>query len=295
MPHSRHLPPRRAILLAAIAACLNPTRSSAASGPEVSETLNELERAIGGRLGVFVLDTSTRLAIEHRPDERFAMCSTFKWLLAAQLLHQADIGAASLKEQIEFNQGDLLEYAPVARAKVRRGRMSLSEAAAAAVVLSDNTAANLLLGRLGGPPAFTEFARSLGDTITRLDRLEPDLNSNTPQDSSDTTSPRAMVASLEAALLGNSLSPRSRRQLLGWLRASETGYARLRAGLPRSWRVGDKTGTGSNGAVNNIAIAFPPGRKPLLFAVYISDTQAARGDLERAHARVANLAAATLT
>lgn len=230
--------------------------------------LAALETRSGGRLGLYAVDTGTGSSVEWRADERFAMCSTFKWLLAAQLLRAVDEGTAQLEEPCAFGAADLLEYAPATRAHVEAGRLSLGELAEAAVTLSDNTAANLLLRRLGGPPALTAFVRHLGDPVTRLDRVEPDLNENAPGDPRDTTSPRAMAGSLRAALFGTGLAPSSRRQLLTWLRACRTGDRRLRAGLPGDWAVGDKTGTGAHGAVNDVAIAHPPGGSPLVLAAY---------------------------
>src|SRR5262249_5430218 len=162
-------------------------------------------------------------------------------------------------DRVSYRETDLLEHAPETRAHVGEGAMSVDALARAAVVVSDNTAANLLLARVDGPAGFTRFGRSLGDAVTRLDRTEPALNANVPGAPRDTTSPRAMVGLMRALLCGEALSPSSRARLLGWLRACETGKERLRAGLPAEWVVGDKTGTGAAGALNDVAIATPPG------------------------------------
>jgi beta-lactamase class A len=272
---------------------------SFASGPvwpavQATESLQALEKRIGGRLGVFALNTSSGRFLEHRPDERFAMCSTFKWLLAAQLLAQVDRGLVKLSDYVSFGPADLLEYAPVTRRHKRQGKLQLRQLAEAAVTVSDNTAANLLLRKLGGPATFTSFARSLGDSVTRLDRIEPNLNSNDPNDERDTTTPRGMVTSLQGALLGDALSQNSKSVLLSWLRACETGTNRLRAGFPSDWRVGDKTGTGSNSAVNDVAIAEPPRGKAILVASYLSESSTSMESLNAAHAEVGKLVASHL-
>jgi beta-lactamase class A len=163
----------------------------------------------------------------------------------------------------------------------------------AAVEVSDNTAANVLLRFIGGPQALTHYFRRIGDSVTRLDRYEPGLNSNLPGDPRDTSTPEAMIATMQSLLIGNALSPASRQTLIGWLRNSRTGLHRLRAGLPRNWTVGDKTGTGSNGAVNDSAIVWPPRRSPLLMAAYLSDSQAPADALEAAHAHMGRIIAAT--
>lgn len=280
--------------LGALAAGCRPSRPVQAPGRDAARTLDAIERDVGGRVGVFALDTGTGRTLAHRADERFAMCSTFKWVLAAAVLRRVDRGELTLDDRVPFGAADLIEHAPITSTRVAEGAMTIEALARAAVVVSDNTAANLLLARVDGPAGLTRFARERGDEVTRLDRVELALNENAPGDPRDTTSPRAMVTLMRAVLCGDALSASSRGLLLGWLRACETGKARLRAGLPASWTAGDKTGTGTRGAVNDVAIAWPPGRAPILVAAYLSDSTADVGALSRAHADVGRLAARTL-
>jgi beta-lactamase class A len=166
----------------------------------------------------------------------------------------------------------------------------------AAIEYSDNTAANLLLTAIGGPAGLTKYVRGLGDAVTRLDRTEPTLNTNIKGDPRDTTTPAAMLADLQTVLVGaTALSDPSRRHLIDWLVANTTGNERLRAGLPAGWRVGDKTGTGVNGATNDIAIAWPPGKPPVLIAAYFSESRAPDADRSRALADVARIGADAFT
>jgi beta-lactamase class A len=234
----------------------------------------EIEAREGGRLGVFVRDTGTGSTLEHRADELFPMCSTFKLLAAAAALKRVDDGAERLDRTIAYGPSDLLEYAPIAKTHVAQGGMTLAEACAAAIDWSDNTAANLILETIGGPSGFTQFARSLGDKVTRLDRNEPTLNAATPGDERDTTSPRTMAEDVSHVLLGNALSEASRRRLEAWLIGDKVGDKRLRAGLPASWRIGDKTGTGDHGTANTIAIIRPPDRAPIIATVYLTESSA---------------------
>jgi len=258
---------------------------------DASRQFATIEAGIGGRVGVFALDTSNNRQLAYRPDERFAMCSTFKWVLAAAVLAAAERAELTLDAQLAYTSNDLLDYAPTTRAHVAEGSMSVAALAEAAVTVSDNTAANLLLAKIGGPSSLTKLARSLGDNVSRFDRTEPRLNSNRPGDPRDTTTPSAMVRLMQRILCGNTLSLSSRNRLLGWLHASETGKDRLRAGLPEEWIVGDKTGTGGRGAANDIAIAFPPGRAPILIAAYLSDGPAEISRLAAAHAGIARIIA----
>lgn len=226
-----------------------------------------LERQYGGRLGVAVLDTSSGQRGGHRADERFLLCSTFKMLLAAAVLWRVDHGKEQLDRRLVFGKDALLEYAPAASQHVGPPGMTLAELCEAAVSLSDNTAANVLLAHLGGPSVVTDFARQLGDAITRLDHIEPELNRPSPDHVSDTTTPNAMLANLHKLMLGDVLSEPSRKHLTTWMLGTVTSKNLLRAGLPAGWRVGDKTGR-YDIQTNDVAIIWPPARKPLLVAVY---------------------------
>lgn len=259
----------------------------------LAEQFARIEVASGGRLGVEVLDTGTGARAGHRNDERFPMCSTFKMLAAAATLARVDAGKETLDRRVQVTTADLLSYAPAAKEHVGKG-MTIAELCDAAVTLSDNTAANLLLASLGGPAALTDFTRTLGDSVTRLDRIEPELNEAVAGDPRDTTSPTAMLADLNATVLGTALSAGSRERLTAWLVGCRTGDKRLRAGLPQGWRVGDKTGTGNNGTANDIAVIWPPQRAPLVLTVYLTGTPASAAERDATHAAVARAVAAAL-
>lgn len=280
---------RRLVLVALLAVTLGCRPTPTPSAPEAAAALSKLEAEVGGRLGVFALDLETGRELAHRADERFALCSTFKWLLAAQVLVEVDRGGLTLEQEVPFGASDILEYAPVVREHETEGSLSVGVLAEAAVVMSDNSAANLLLGQLGGPAGLTRFLRSQGDETTRLDRTEPSLNENLPGDPRDTTSPRAMVLLARQLLTRSTLSPENRELLISWLSKSPTGQRRIRAGLPAEWKVGDKTGTCNDATANDVAIVWPPGREPILLAVYLSEARAEFAQLEAVHARVARL------
>lgn len=285
---------RRAFLagVAATAAGCARGTENADSGPSLELLRTELGQY--ARLGVAAVDTGTGRRLRFDADSRYAMCSTFKLPLAAAILSAVDRGVLSLSDQIEFGESDLLSHAPVIRANRRRGRLSVERLCAAIVEVSDNTAANLLLRRIGGPPRLTAFIRRCGDRTTRLDRYEEELNSNLRGDARDTTTPAAMLGLMQTLLLGSVLAPRSRARLAGWMESSTTGLRRLRAGLPPGWRAGDKTGNGANGAANDIAIAWPPNRPPILIASYISGAETGDSARHAAHAAVGRIVAAAV-
>ena len=288
---------RRSFLagLAAAMACLRsrPALSAEERLDLANKRLAEIEAREGGRLGVFVRDTGTDSTLEHRADELFPMCSTFKLLAAAAALKRVDDGAERLDRKITFGPSDLLEYAPIAKAHVAEGGMTLAEACAAAIDWSDNAAANLILQTIGGPMGFTRFVRSLGDRVTRLDRNEPSLNTAAPNDERDTTSPRAMAEDMRQVLLGDALSEASRRQLEAWLVDDKVGDKRLRAGLPASWRIGDKTGSGDYGTANTIAIIRPPNQTPVIATVYYTESSAPMDARNAIHKEIGGLIAQT--
>ncbi|WP_407928146.1 class A beta-lactamase [Arenibaculum pallidiluteum] len=240
--------------------------------------LAEVERRLGARLGAAILDTETGRQWRHRADERFPLCSTFKALASGAVLARVDAGQEDLNRRIRFEARDVVTYSPVTEGRTGGDGMTLAELCEAAVTRSDNTAGNLILRSLGGPAALTSFARSLGDTATRLDRWETELNEATPGDPRDTTTPEAMLADLRLLVLGDRLSGPSRAQLAAWLVSNKTGDAKLRAGLPKDWRVGDKTGGGDHGTMNDVAVIWPPGRKPVIVTVYMTETAASFAD-----------------
>ncbi len=294
-------PPSRRLFLASTVGSLCALGRDASAGQAATDTaaaLAALEARAGGRLGVCLLDTGAGRLVGHRLDERFAMCSTFKLPLAALVLRAADAGRLRLDDAVAITKADLVPYAPVVEPKVGQ-TLTLAALAEAAQTTSDNAAANLLLARLGGPAGFTAALRALGDSVTRLDRTEPQLNLVKPGEEHDTTSPRAMAATLARLLTGDALSAASRERLLGWMVATTTGGKRLRAGLPSSWRAGDKTGTGQAEAmtdkVNDLAITWPPGKAPVVVTAYFDSsrrTNATQPADEAALAEVGRIAAA---
>lgn len=285
---------RRGMLKVALAGSallgLRPLFASALTGMgQTGARLSALERRHGGRLGVAILDTGTGLRAAHRGGEPFLLCSTFKLLLAAAVLARVEHGEEKLDTRIAFNESAVLDYAPITKQHIGPPGMTIAELCEAAITLSDNTAANLLLQSIGGPAALTRYARTLGDTFTSLDRTEPSLNAY------DTTTPSAMLGDMQAVLLGNALSQISRKLLTHWLLSCQTGLQSLRAGIPAGWEIGDKTGQWDGygvGANNDIAIVWPPGRKPLLVTAYYMNHATDPGGRKAVLAEVGRIVAA---
>ena len=279
---------RRTFIVAAVA-----IGSGCAAGPapenRVTLDLARLQARLGpgGRLGVAAFDSGSGRWLGHDEHSFYAMASTFKWALAGAILAEVEAGRLALEQEIGFGAADLVPYAPVIEANLAEGRLSIERLCAAIVEVSDNAAANLLLARIGGPAGLTHFFRRCGDPISRLDREEPELNSNLPGDPRDTTSPAAMVGLMRSLLLGNILGPASRALLFGWMEGATTGLQRLRAGFPANWRSGDKTGNGANGAANDVAMTIPPGRAPILVACYQSEGNAEQAVRDGVHSEVA--------
>lgn len=235
-----------------------------------TEELANLEKRTSGRIGVEAFDVARNKRIEYHAQDRFLMCSTFKVLAVAAVLKRVDEKKEKLDRFVPYGEAQLLAYAPVTRAHVKEGGMTLEALCAAAISPSDNTAGNLLLETIGGPKGLTEFARSLGDEFTRLDRIEPDLNNAVPGEDRDTTTPAAMCKNLQSLLTSDVLSQESRTRLEGWMIGNETGSRMIRASVPADWRVGDKTGRSGNGASNDIAILRPPTGGPVFLAIYVN-------------------------
>ena len=264
---------------------------SAPAANDAADRIAAINTRVGGRIGVAALDTGTGQHIEYKANERFPMCSTFKVIAAAAVLKLADEGKEYLDRMVPYAKEDILEYAPVTKEHLKEGRMTLGDLCAAALEPSDNTAGNLQLRTIGGPLGLTSFLRALGDETTRLDRMEPDLNTAIPEDERDTTTPAAMRDDLVRLLIKDVLSPASRSQLEAWLAGNKTGAQMIRAGVPTSWRVGDKTGRGDNGATNDVAILRPKNRPPIFLAIYSVGSTMAASERTATIAEVARVAA----
>ena len=286
---------RRGVLAASlIAAPFVAGRASFAASQELGARLAALEARSGGRLGVGVLDTATETRGGHRVGERFAMCSTFKSIAAAHVLARVDRGEERLDRRVIFAENDLVPYSPATKPRAGGQGMTMGEICEAAVVLSDNTAGNLMLASFGGPAGLTRFFRSAGDTISRLDRIEPELNNVAPDDPRDTTTPGAMSETVRQILLGDTLKSASRAQLTAWMVGMKTGDARFRAGLPSGWRVASKTGSGNGGEANEAGIFWPPGRAPVALSVYYRKSEGSADQRNAVIAEAARIVAASL-
>lgn len=264
---------RRRRFIAALATTALFGRLGSASASEAR--LRALETTSGGRLGVHLLDTADGRRYGYRSDERFMMLSSFKLLASALVLRRVDRGQEALDRRIAYTRKDLVPGSPVSGQHADGGGMTLGELCQATITTSDNTAANLILSSFGGPGALTDYARELGDSVSRFDRGEPQVNVRGADPLMDTTSPRAMLGNVQSVVLGDALSAASRAQLQHWLLGNTTGATRLKAGLPGDWRIGDKTGSNASDA-NDIGVVWPVGRPPLLVAAYLADSQASQ-------------------
>ncbi len=295
------MPNRRQTLQAFAALCLgaSPLKILAQAAPAeagalaaetaLQATLARIEQRSGGKLGLRIVHARSGRNWTWRDDERFPMCSSFKLLLVAQALRRAADGALRLDERIRYGRNDLQAWSPITEKNVRHGGMRIGALCAATLATSDNTAANLLIARLGGPATFTAYMRSLGDEVTRLDRTEPAMNAPDPLGVLDSSSPRAMANSLQRLLLGDGLPPAQQDQLKTWLKASITGNRRLRAGLPAGWSIASKTGTSDLGSSNDVGVVWSPAGDAWVVAAFIRDSSA--DYLARAACRAARSAA----
>lgn len=268
------------------AVMVSPATMALARPAGVMATIAAVEARLGARVGVSVHDTGTGRRIAHRAGERFPLTSTFKAFAAAAVLARVDAGQDRLDRRIVFGSGDLVTYSPATEGRVGEPGMTLEELSVAITRLSDNTAANLVLDTLGGPEGFTAFMRRIGDGTTRLDRRETALNEARPGDPRDTTTPEAAATSLHTLLFGAALSPGSRARLQGWLTANAVADALLRAHLPAGWRIADRSGAGGFGSRAIIAAIWPPGRAPVMAAVFLTETEAAFAQRNQAIAEI---------
>ncbi|EXJ11293.1 class A beta-lactamase [Nitrincola nitratireducens] len=248
--------------------------------------LQRIENVLDARIGFSAYDSETGVRWEYNADQRFAMSSTFKTLACAALLQRVDSNQEQLERTVSFSKSDLVTYSPITEQHADNREMSLFELCEATMTTSDNTAANLILQAMGGPGVVTEFAREIGDNVTRLDRWETELNQATPGDDRDTTTPNAMVANLKGLLLGDVLSPNSKSQLREWLVGNKVADGLFRASMPAEWIIADRTGAGGFGSRAITAVIWPPERLPIVVAFYITETTASFEDRNTAIAEL---------
>ncbi len=250
------------------------------------KTVESIASEIEARVGFAAYDLESGQRWEYQADQRFAMSSTFKTLACAALLHRVDAGQENLERTVSFSESDLVTYSPITEKYAGGQAMTLSDLCEAALTMSDNTAANLILRSLGGPEKVTSFARRLGDDVTRLDRWETELNEAAPGDNRDTTTPNAMVKNLQSLLLGDALSGKSREQLHDWLKRNQVADGLFRAVVPEGWIVADRTGAGGFGSRSITAIIWPPERQPIVVALYLTQTEASFSERNEAIAEI---------
>lgn len=231
---------------------------------QLQRTLQKLEKNFDGKIGVYAVDTTNNQIIAYRADERFPVQSTFKLIAVSALLKNSDKN--TLQQKIHYKKEDLIFWHPVTGNYLNSG-MTLKALSEAAMTYSDNTAANLILKKIGGPKLVTDFARSIGNETFNIKHYEPNLNSD-PTNEDDTSTPKDMAISLQKLTLGDVLTQSQRRQLISWMRNNVTDYKRIRAGVPIGWAVSDKTGSGDYGIANDIGILSSPVCKPIVLAIY---------------------------
>jgi beta-lactamase class A/beta-lactamase class A CARB-5 len=236
--------------------------------------VERIEEQLDARVGFAAYDLETGQRWEYHADQLFAMSSTFKTLACAALLQRVDEGSEQLERRVKISASDVVTYSPVTEAYADNREISLFELCEATMTTSDNTAANMILQAMGGPQAVTAFVRELGDSVTRLDRWETELNEAAPHDERDTSTPNAMVSNLEKLVVGSALSPQSKNQLREWLVNNEVADGLFRSQMPNEWVIGDRTGAGGFGSRSITAVIWPPEREPTIVAFYITETDA---------------------
>ncbi|MDA1633483.1 class A beta-lactamase BlaIII [Bacillus cereus] len=229
-----------------------------------NQSFAKLEKEYDAKLGIYALDTGTNQTVAYHSDERFAFASTSKSLAVGALLRKNSLEA--LDQRITYTHEDLSNYNPITEKHVDTG-MTLKELADASVRYSDSTAHNLILKQLGGPSEFEKILREMGDTVTTSERFEPELNEVHPGETHDTSTPEAIAKTLQSFTLGTALPIEKRELLVDWMKRNTTGDKLIRAGVPKGWEVADKTGAGSYGTRNDIAIIWPPNKKPIVLAI----------------------------
>ncbi|MFB0980352.1 MAG: class A beta-lactamase [Alteromonadaceae bacterium] len=238
----------------------------------ISKVIDEQERKIGGRIGVSIYDVTANDLWNYNGNLRFPLMSTFKTLACAKLLSDVENGIQSLDNSTVITKKSLVTWSPITEQRVGE-KVTLKEACSAAMIMSDNTATNIVLKGIKGPEALTQFLRSIGDDVTRLDRIEPYLNEAIDGDERDTTTPNAIVKSLHTLLFGDVLSTLSKEQLKKWMMDNRVTGSLLRSVLPELWSIADRSGSGGFGSRAITAVVWSDKKTPLIISIYLTQTK----------------------
>ncbi|MBS9920589.1 CARB family carbenicillin-hydrolyzing class A beta-lactamase [Vibrio alginolyticus] len=258
---------KKLFLLAGLMVC-----STLSYASQLNEDISLLEQQTSSRIGVSVWDTQADERWDYRGDERFPLMSTFKTLACAKMLSDMDSGKLSKNATAKVDERSIVVWSPVMD-KLAGQNTRIEHACEAAMLMSDNTAANLVLNEIGGPKAVTMFLRTIGDKATRLDRIEPRLNEATPGDSRDTTTPNAILNTLRTLVEGETLSYESRVQLKIWMQDNKVSDSLMRSVLPTGWSIADRSGAGGHGSRGINAIIWKENHRPVYISIYVTETE----------------------
>ncbi|MCR9384068.1 CARB family carbenicillin-hydrolyzing class A beta-lactamase [Vibrio alginolyticus] len=258
---------KKLFLLAGLMVC-----STLSYASQLNEDISLLEQQTSSRIGVSVWDTQADERWDYRGDERFPLMSTFKTLACAKMLSDMDSGKLSKNATAKVDERSIVVWSPVMD-KLAGQNTRIEHACEAAMLMSDNTAANLVLNEIGGPKAVTMFLRTIGDKATRLDRIEPRLNQATPGDSRDTTTPNAILNTLRTLVEGETLSYESRVQLKIWMQDNKVSDSLMRSVLPTGWSIADRSGAGGHGSRGINAIIWKENHRPVYISIYVTETE----------------------
>ncbi|AXH60562.1 class A beta-lactamase [Acinetobacter sichuanensis] len=256
------------------------------SSPDlIVNSIKEVEQNLGAKVGVSIYSVSDGYLWHYNGDSRFPLMSTFKPLACAKLLHDVETAKLSIDRSVKIEEQDLITWSPITEKLVGES-FSLKQACTAALVMSDNTAANIVLDGISGPSELTLFMKELGDEVTRLDRIEPHLNEARSGDERDTTTPNAIVKSLGKLLYGEKLSSGSKEQLIEWMAGNKVSDSLLRSVLPEGWSIADRSGAGGFGSRGITAAIWSNEQQPLIVAIYLTQTEASFDERNKAIAKI---------
>lgn len=258
---------------------------SSAHANTIIKKIEEIESQLGARIGVSIYDVTDNKLWNYNGDTRFPLMSTFKTLACAKLLDDVEKGLQSFSTSTVITKSSLVKWSPVTKKYIGE-KFTLKQACSAAMIMSDNTATNIVLTGIKGPKALTQFMRSIGDNVTQLDRVEPYLNEALDGDKRDTTTPNAMVKSLDTLLFGDALSQASKDQLKQWMIDNKVTGSLLRSVLPENWSIADRSGAGGYGSRGITAVVWPDKRSPLIISIYLTQTDASFAQRNKAIANI---------
>jgi beta-lactamase class A len=220
-------------------------------------------RNLDGVFGVEILDLTTQHTLLLNADETFPTASTIKIAILAELYRQAQQGKLKLTDTYTLQQSDLVGGSGISNALTPGvTKLTLRDVAALMISVSDNSATNILIDRVGLENV-NALLDSLNLTHTRLRRKMMDIKA-AAEGRENVATPRELAQLLEALYRGKVLNKQLTDDYFHLLSTPKSSY--IPRELPEELKIANKPGE-LEGVRNDCGLIFNGSRPYILCAM----------------------------